>query len=213
MKNYLSVVYDLTQFGVYHIKNAIVTADMDEGVEIKVSFDGGSSFYPINSLNEKFPVENSKGKVQVKISFPDIVTTGIYKVKAIGFFPNLEIGTTIYFTSNNGKTFKTNIGENGRYSISLPRGLYSIYYLNRNEKVILMENFNPEVKITQPSSLNKENTIEIFLRSVEWANYVVFDTFEDSSKMKSGSAIIDPDGNLSDGLTDRKVRYWAIGFN
>lgn len=213
MKNYLSVVYDLTQFGIFKIRNAIVTADMDDGIAIEVSFDGGSTFHKVKELNKKFSVDRSKGKIQVRITFEDFKGANIYKVKTSGFFQNLDIGTTVNFTKNStNKTYRTTVGENGRYSISLPRGIYSVWYHEDGERTVLLQNFNPEVASIPTNRLDKENTVELFLRDVEWARYSVFDTFTDSNKMLNGSAIIDPEGNLSDGVTDRKVRYWAIGF-
>ena len=215
MKTYTSVVYDLTQFGIFKIKNAIVNADMDDGIAIEVSFDGGSTFRKIELLNRKFPVENSKGKIQVKIAFQDPAKADIYTVRTSGFFQNLEIGTTLNFTKKStNQTYSTTVGSNGGYKLSLPRGIYSIWYKQSNgKKVELVPSFNPEMKISPELGLEKENTIELFLRGVEWAKYSVFDTFADPNKMLNGSTIITPDGNLSDGITDRKVRYWAIGFD
>lgn len=212
MRNYISIVYDLTKFGIYKIKNAMVTADMDDGITMEVSFDGGSTFIPVE-LNKKFKVTRSKGKIQVKIKFLDSTKADIYKVNAYGFFQNLDIGTTLNFTKISTKeTYTTKVGENGRYAISLPRGVYEVWYVTNQGKIVLMNNFNPEVRISPNTSLDKENSIELFLMELDWAKYSVFDTFYDHSKMLNGSAIVDPDGNLSDGITDRKVRYWAIGF-
>ena len=212
MKNYSSVVYDLTQFGIYKISNAIVTADMDDGITIEVSFDGGSSFIPVRTMNKKFYVEKSRGKIQVKITFDDIKKTDIYKVKATGFFQNLDIGTTINFTRKfTNENYKTTLGENGRYTIFLPRGMYSVWKQTNGNKVQLIDNLNPEIIQSSTGGLDKENTIEMFLRGVEWAKYSVFDTFTDHTKMLNGNAIIDSYG-LSDGITNRRVRYWAIGF-
>lgn len=215
MKTYTSVVYDLTQFGIFKIRNAIVNADMDNGITIEVSFDGGSSFHTVEKLNTKFPVERSRGKIQVKITFSDSDDGDIYMVNTSGFFQNLEIGTTLNFTKKStSQNYTTNVGANGSYKISLPRGHYSIWYKEFNgKKVELVSSFNPEMRTSIQAGLDKENTIELFLRNVDWAKYSVFDTFTDPNKMLNGSAIIDPDGNLSDGITDRKVRYWAIGFD
>ena len=214
MKKYISVVYNLTQFGIYNIKNAIVNADMDSGISMKVSFNGGSTFQDVVELNKKFPVSSSNGKIQVKILFNDIDGRDIYKVKATGFFQNLEAGTTVNFTKkSNRETFNTNIGLNGKYTILLPRGVYRVWYKSSSGNIIdIMNDFNPEIRYNNYNGLNKENTIELFLRGVDWAKYTVFDTFSDPQKILNGDAIIDPDGDLSDGVTDRKVRYWAIGF-
>lgn len=214
MKNYSSVVYDLTQFGVYKISNAIVSADMDSGIAIEVSFDGGFTFKSVKTLNQKFPVQQSRGKVQVKITFNDMPDADIYKVKATGFFQNLEIGTRVTFTKHStSESFSTTVGENGRFLIYLPRGTYDVWYTNdRNQRVSIYTQFNPEVIVTPYNGLDKENTIEMFLRDVDWAKYTIFDTFADPQKMLNGSAIIDQFG-LTDGVTNRHVRYWAVGFN
>lgn len=213
--NYLSVIYDLTPFGVYKIKNAIVSSDVDDGITIEVSFDGGASFYPINRLNTKFSVPTkSNGKIQVRIVFTEDSKSDIYKVKAKGFFQNLEIGTVVNFTkTSNDSNFQTTVGRNGQYGISLPRGQYDVWYNSGKEKITLMTNYNPEVVYTPTQRLDKESIVEGFFRDVPWAKSCIFDTFGDSSKMSYGSAIYDIDGDLSDGLTNRKCRYWAIGFD
>lgn len=211
--NYLSAIYDLTAFGIYKIKNAMVSADMDDGITIEVSFDGGSSFLAVDKVNTKFAVPKSAGKIQVKITFHDVNKADIYKVKATGFFQNLEVGTTVYFTKvSTGQIHSTNLGRNGYYSIALPRGLYDVWYKVRGERVDLMTSFNPETAYTPPKRIDKEAQIEGLFRDMTWAKSCVFDTFEDRSKMIHGSAIIDADGDLSDGVTSRKCRYWAIGF-
>ena len=211
--NYLSVVYDLTKFGIFKISNAIVSSDMDEGISVEVSFDNGKSFYKVESLNTKFPVLKSNGKIQVKIYFEDVKSSDIYKVKSTGFFQNLEIGTTVNFTKlTTNQNYSTTVGRNGQYSISLPRGLYEVWYKNSGVREILMPNFNPEVTYSPTHRLDKEAIIENTFRDIPWAKYSVFDTFADRSKMDRGNAIIDPEGDLSDGTTNRKCRYWAIGF-
>ena len=214
MKNYLSAVYDLTAFGIYKIRNAIVSSDMDENITIEVSFDGGVSFHKVKNLNTKFPIRRSKGKVQVRITFEDTDKSGIYKVKATGFFQNLEIGTVVNFTKRTtNQTYPTTLGRNGQYSISLPRGQYDVWHTVSGVRENLMNNYNPEI-VQQPTKrLDKESIVEGFFRDIDWAKYSVFDTFEDPSKMIHGNAIIDADGDLSDGITDRKCRYWAIGFD
>ena len=212
MKTYTSVIYDLTQFGIFKISNAIITADMDNGIAIEVSFDGGSTFTKVSNLNSKFPVVNSKGKIQVKILFEDDSRADIYKVKTNGFFQNLDIGTRVKFTKiSTNETFTTTIGENGRYTIFLPRGVYTVWYKDGPTKTTLFSSFNPEAIVISSTGIEKENSVELFLRDVDWAKYSVFDKFTDNSKMLNGNAIIDRYG-LSDGITDRRVRYWAIGF-
>jgi len=211
--NYLSAVYDLTSFGIFKIKNAIVGADMDDNITIEISFNGGKSFQKVKKLNTKFSVIKSTGKIQVKITFEDQVNSDIYMVKTTGFFQNLEIGTTVNFTKiSTNKTYSTTIGRNGQYNISLPRGSYEVWYKNSGTKEVLMTNYNPEITFTPTHRLDKEAIIENVFGDIDWARWSVFDTFVDKSKMIYGSAIIDPEGNLSDGVTNRKCRYWAIGF-
>ena len=211
--NYLSAVYDLTPFGIFKIKNAIMSADIDEGITIDVSFDGGRSFISAVELNKKFNVLKSTGKIQVRITFEDQVKSDIYKVKATGFFQNLDIGTTVNFTKQSTNTnYKTTVGRNGYYKISLPRGVYDVWYTNVGEKEIIMTNYNPEVVVTPTQRVDKQAIIEGVFRDVDWSRWSVFDTFEDRNKMKAGGAIVDAEGDLSDGVTDRKCRYWALGF-
>lgn len=213
--NYLSAVYDLTPFGIYKIKNAILCTDIDDDITVEVSFDGGASFYPVAKPNMKFAVPTkSNGKIQVRITFEDVNTRDIYKVKATGFFSNLEIGTPVNFTKlTTNATYSVNLGRNGFYSISLPRGTYDVWYQSGAERQILMSNFNPETSYVPPVRIDKESIIEQTFRDLDWAKYSVFDTFEDRSKMIHGSAIVDVEGDLSDGATSRKCRYWAIGFD
>jgi len=211
--NYLSAVYDLTSFGIFKIKNAMVSADMDDNITIEISFDGGKSFRKAK-VNNKFTVPKSNGKIQVRITFEDISKGDIYKVQASGFFQNLDIGTTVSFTKiSNNTTFTTNLGRNGQYNISLPRGLYDVWYMASGVKQFLMNNYNPEIVPTQTQRVDKESVIEGTFREIPWARYSVFDTFVDKNKMINGSAIVDTQGDLSDGTTSRKCRYWAIGFD
>jgi len=212
--NYLSAVYDLTPFGVYKISNAILCSDIDDNITIEVSFNGGKSFTRATP-NVKFPVAKSTGKVQVRITFQEPEKSDIYKVKTNGYFQNLEIGTTVNFTkSSNGNTYKAIIGRNGYYSISLPRGLYDVWYTNASgNRENLLTAFNPEVSYVPFARMDKEAVIEGTFRDLPWAKSCVFDTFEDQSKMIRGTAIVDSDGDLSDGVTSRKCRYWAIGFD
>lgn len=213
LANYLSAVYDLTSFGIFKIKSAIVSADVDNNITIEVSFDGGVSFHVVEKLNTKFTVSNSAGKIQVRITFEDVAKSYIYKVKATGFFQNLDIGTTVNFTKlSTNKAYSTIVGRNGHYNVSLPRGLYEAWYVSSGKKVILMTNYNPEIVYQPTQRLDKEAIIEGIFRDISWAKYSVFDTFVDKSKMIHGSAILDTEGDLSDGTTNRKCRYWAIGF-
>jgi hypothetical protein len=211
--NYLSAVYDLTPFGIFHIKNAIMSADLDDGITVDVSFDGGLSFVSSVELNRKFKVGKSTGKIQVRITFQDQVKSDIYKVKATGFFQNLDVGTTVNFTkTSTNSNSKTTVGRNGYYKISLQRGVYDVWYTSDGVKEPLMTNYNPEIVLTPNERVDKEAIIDGTFRDIDWTRWSVFDTFADRSKMIHGGAIVDADGDLSDGTTDRKCRYWAIGF-
>lgn len=210
---YVSVVYDLTQFGISKISNAMLGSDyVGSNIAFSVSFDGGKTFKKVNSLNEKFAVVSSNGKVQVKIEFLDTDSPNIYTVKATGFFQNLEVGTTIYFKKKSTKEiFSTSLGANGKYTINLPRGSYEIYYISAG-KIILSPDYNPESSVQPVQRYDKETQVELFFRDIDWAKYSVFDIFGDDSKMLAGNTIINQNGNLSDGKTDREVQYWALGF-
>jgi hypothetical protein len=213
VSEYISIIYDLTHFGIFNIKNAIVTSDLDDGITIEVSFDGGVNFILVTEVNKKFNVLQSKGKIQVRVKFYEVEDSDIYTVKTVGYFSNLELGTTLNFTKNStGENFATNIAENGRYSINLPRGYYEVWIMDNGDKVVLLDSFNPETVIQPTKRLDKENSIEMFIRDVDWIKYAVFDTFDDTNKIYMSSAIIDPEGDLSDGKTNRKCRYWGIGF-
>jgi hypothetical protein len=213
VENYLSAVYDLTPFGIFKIRSAIVSADVDDGITIEVSFNGGSTFYRIEKLNTKFTVPMSTGKIQVRITFEDQKSSDIYMVKSTGFFQNLNVGTNVNFTkTTTNKNFQTSVGREGYYSIRLPRGNYEVWYTNSGTREILMRNYNPEVVYTPTQRTDKEAMIESAFSGIDWAKWSVFDTFVDRSKMIYGGAIIDPEGDLSDGVTNRKCRYWAVGF-
>jgi hypothetical protein len=212
-KKYLSAVYDLRAFNIFKITNAIVFSDADDGILFNVSFDNGNTFQSVEP-NVKFPVITSNGRIQVKITFEDVSVDDIYTVKATGFFQNLAVGTTVNFTKiSTNTTYTTKIGRDGYYNISLPRGKYDVWYVSSGKKETLMMNYNPEITQVATERLDKESMIEGIFRDVDWAKYSVFDTFADRSKMTHGGAIIDPEGNLSDGTTNRKCRFWALGFD
>jgi len=212
--SYTSIKYNLNSFGITRASRAIVTADLDPGVDIYVSFNGGATFKTIESLNKTFQVENSTGIFQVRVIFTDSNDVDPYLIKAVGFFQNTEIGTEIFFENiENSSIYSTIVGENGRYMIYLPKGRYQVWHIvNRNEKTIVAETFNPEITTLPAYRIDKENSVENFLRDVDWAKFAIFDTFEDYSKMETGDAIIDSDGNLSDRVTNRKCRFWSIAF-
>lgn len=211
VSKYLSIVYDLREFGISNISSAILFSEVDDGILIEVSFDGGKTFNT-PELFKKFLVKSSTCKIQVRITFQNINLSNIYKIKNTGFFNNLEIGTILNFTNNKtSENYSTKIGLNGKYTILLPRGSYTIWV---DDKTILMNNYNPETSIIPVTNgLNKETAIEMIMRDVDWMKYVVFDTFENEDKMIYGDAIVDQNGNLSDGYSDRTCKYWALGFN
>lgn len=210
---YISVDYDLTKFGVFNVNNAIFSSDVDNDITFEVSFNGGKSFDFVK-LNKKFSVKNNSGHIKVRIKFNDTKLSDEYKIKSIGFFQNLEIGTTVYFEKQSNKqTYSTNIGENGKYTIFLPRGIYDIWHIDSGEKIILLSKYNPEVSYIPTNRLDKENTIEMYFRELSWAKYAIFDTFSNLEQMAYGNAILDMDGDLSDGKTTRKCRYWLISFD
>lgn len=211
--SYTSIVYDLTQFGIYDIKNAIVGSDCDNNIAFEVSFDGGVSFSRVSQLNKKFSVRGSKGKIQFRIVFLDEADSNIYMVKTVGYFSNLEVGTTLYFENKKTKElFQTAIAENGRYSIYLPKGLYSVWYRSNSTKINLMPSFNPEAVVLPTKRVDKENSIELYIRDIDWVTNAIFDTFDSTDKKLIGDAIIDYEGDLSDGRTSRKCRWVVIGF-
>ena len=213
-KYYLSKVFDLTHFGIYNISNAILYSDSDNGVVFDISFDGGKTFQRVSNIHEGFPVRNSKGKIQVKITFTRSNDGNIYMIKVNGYFYNLDVGTTIHFTKKTTKEdFTTNLGLNGFYSLDLPRGEYDIWYVDQRdgEKLSLSSNFNPELSVNSPNRFDKESIIEMAFRGVEWTKYSIFDDFTEN-KMLEGNAIIDVDGDLNDGDEGIKCRYWSIGF-
>lgn len=213
MSNYLSCVYDLTQFGIHKINSALLTADLDRGITVEVSFDGGASFSSA-PLNTRFTVVNSSGKIQTRIVFKSVEQSDIYQVRTTGFFNNLSIGTRVTFTHlTTQKEYSTTLGDHGKYMLMLPRGQYRIWYMSGKNQITITESFDPEMIIDPTHRTDKEVAIELFFRDVPWAKSCVFDTFDDPKKMLYGSAIRDVDGDLSDGTTSRKVKYWAVAFD
>lgn len=214
MSNYVSVVYDLTKFGIIKMNNAIVSSDKDDGVTIEVSFNGGLSFSKIDKLDTKIPIVDGNCKIQVRISFEDAVGDYIYMANAVGYFQNVSFGTTLNFTNNKtNENFQTIVGRNGYYNIHIPVGIYEVWYLSSRVKQVLLPTLNPEVTLFSPTHrLDKEAIIEEIFRDIDWVQYCVFDTFFDRNKMIYGDAIIDSDGDLSDGKTNKKCRYWIVGF-
>lgn len=210
---YTSIVYDLTYFGIHKIKTAVVGADCDSGISFEISFDGGASFYTVTELNKPFSVNNSKGKIQFRINFNPVSSFDIYRIKTIGYFSNLEAGTTLYFTNKSTKKeYSTTIAENGRYSISLPRGCYEVWFNQNSNKIELLSSFNPETVVLPTKRLDKQLAVELYVKDMKFVKNAIFDVFDDESKKLIGNTIIDTDGDLSDGITSRKCRWICIGF-
>lgn len=212
LASYTSIIYDVTKFGIYNIKNMIVGSDCDNGISIDVSFDGGASFLYNVSLDKKISVPISKGKIQFKIKFNDINITESYLIKTSGFFPDFEIGTVILFENNNTKKiYETNILENGKYSICIPKGIYKVYTKLPNN-IILLDGMNPEAVIQPAKRLDKETIVESYIDKISWVKNAIYDVFDNDDKNLIGDASIDIDGDLSDRKTPRKCRWIVVGF-
>lgn len=216
MIEYESVSHDLSLFGINKINNIIVNIDGDDNISVKVSFDGGKSFYGISELNKKIKIDKENPIIVVKLYFKEPDVKNIYMVKTSGFFQNYGIGTEITFIKKtSGDSFVTKLGWNGKYQVFLARGIYDVYFKNDNGGLEqITTNFNPETTIDIPTHrLDKENTVEQFLRGIEWAKYCIFDVFDDNDKMVRGSSYVDINGDICDFETNTVCRYWAIGFD
>jgi hypothetical protein len=200
-------------FGVYDVVQAMLTADASDGVTFRVSCDNGKNWRAVK-LNTPFVPMGADGRFVIEIKFPVETnsTGGTYTLNASGVFP-LSVGATVYFTDGTN-TFSTIIGPDGRYNVTLPRGLYKVWYREAGTKHVIVDEYNPEVFVyRQPDDLDKENTISMFLSHVDWATCAVYDTFKDASKVSDFSnAKIDLQQNLTDG-SGKIVRYWALVFD
>jgi len=206
-----SIEYDLGLFDVNQIKSAMITSDKDSGVSIELSFDGGSTFR-VYTENEKFEVNSQTAKIRVKIIFSDSYT-GQYKITATGNFPMLAIGTSLYFSSSVGKTYKTTIGTSGSYSIDLPDSTYRVWYLDSDNKEITIDQYYiPKLRIDNREPKAKEAMVEMFIRDLSWAKYCIFDVYENLDKITTTSASLDVYGNLINYSTGSVCRWWALGF-
>jgi len=202
---------DLRPFGVFDVTRAVLTADADDGCKYRVSFDAGRTWRVVE-LNVPFDAAATDSRIVVEIKFPTKESDGIYTLNATGIFP-LNVGTTVYFTDGT-ETFSTVVGPQGRYNITLPAGIYQVYYNQAGSRTVLLDDYNPEAFVyRQPDDLDKENTIQMFLSHMDWADYSVYDTFKDGSKIDPGStAHIDIMQNLTATGSDAVVRYWALAF-
>lgn len=209
---YKSKNLDLRPFGVYNIRRAVLTADADDGIVYRVSFDGGKT-WRVTEPNTPFLVRTATGVVKVEIKFPANKSEGIYMVSASGVFP-LSVGTRVFFKSADN-TFSTTIGPEGRYNATLPQGTYQVYYMQSGNKVVLLDDYNPNTYVfRQPDDLDKENTIQMFLSGIDWANFSVYDTFKDTSKLgPESTARVDLMQNLVADSSNAVVRYWALVFS
>lgn len=213
---YNSIVYDLSVFGVNKISRAEFCVDGSfDGIDYYVSFNSGKNFIKILDSNFKIDVGELGSKIQVRIIFNDGSKYSRYLIYDVGYFHNIQNGTTLFF--KNGSTlevFSTKALIGGSYNISLPRGLYEVYTIDGGIKSTIATNYNPELKYSlNKSTFSKELAIESLLKESDWASFCIFDLFSDGSKMgASSTAHIDMVGNLSDGKTQRSVRYWALLF-
>lgn len=220
-----SIVFDISQFGISKISNFLFSCDADPYITIKISFDSGNSWRVLRDTATGTDMINKEisslampykatPKIVVSLEFDDTyVGKTPFLVKVRGNYANLLIGTTLYFYNSNKKeTFTTNVGEYGSFSISLPRGQYRVSYLEGKKVVLLDSAFIPE-SIYPPTTNSKDSIIESLLRDADWAEFALFDTFENATKIdetKSSNFVIGVDNSLSDGYTDRKVSYWAL---
>lgn len=213
---YTSIIYDLSIFGVSKISKAEFCVDGSfDGVDYYVSFNSGKTF--IKALNSNFGIDVGElgSKIQVRIVFNDEKKYSKYLIYDVGYFPNVQNGTTLFFKNGSTlETFSTKALIGGSYNISIPRGLYEIYTIVDGVKSIISTNYNPELRYAlNKSTLSKELAIESLLKESDWATFCVFDLFSDNSKIgPSSTTHIDMVGNLSDGKTQRSVRYWALLF-
>jgi hypothetical protein len=213
--------------GLSKITKLLFSSEIDSGIVASISFDGGINFNilydaekGINYINKElysgiFEQSASIPRIVVCFKFSDnILGAEQYTIKVCGNYANLLIGTTLHFTNSRTKNkYSTNVGEYGRYSISLPRGVYDVSF-NEGKNIILLDSgFVPESIYPPVNNAAKELTIESLLKDVDWADFALFDTFEDVKKIdetKSANFLIDVEGNLSDGHTNQKVAYWAL---
>lgn len=204
---YKSKPLNLGAFGYSRFSRAILTADADDGIRYRVSFDGGMNFRAVN-LNEPFRVTRPGAKVVVEITFESSTPDDMYVVNASGVFP-LQQGTEVTFTSAKG-AFKTTLGAAGRYNISLPRSLYTVTYKTINTTETIAENYDPaQYTFRHSDDFDKETAIEAFMSRIEWGEVAVYDTFVNSDKVSRGStAQVDLRQTLTDG--SKSVRYWAL---
>ena len=200
---------DLIPFGVYTVKSAMLTADASSDLVYRISFDAGRTFRVVD-LHDRFTPTNSTGRIIVEIQFPVSGQSDEQLFDAAGVFP-LQLGTIVTFTD--GKhSYNTTVGFDGRYSVSLPPGTYTVSYMQSGKRVTLIDKYNPEAYVfRQQDDLDKENTIEQFMSKIAWATHAVYDTFKDASKMSPMSTA---KINLTHSLVSsgKCVRYWALVF-
>jgi hypothetical protein len=212
---YKSILHDLTVFGVTSISEAMVVGEIDDDIIVKVSFNGGSSYYDA-TLYERLHV-NGNGKIKFTIDFPDIQPAMLYTIRCTGQYEQLGVSTSIVFVNTSSQqTFQTIISAGGFYSINLPRGIYSVYYINsRLDRVLLTSYYNPDNALIARSNQarSKELAVDLELRDNDWATYAIVDDFGDGAKADISSSVeYDRDGNIYDGETNRKAKYLGILF-
>ena len=209
---YQSIEYNLNVMGISDLKSAIISSDMDSGVSIEVSFDGGSTFV-VYETNKKIDIIGTTGKIVVRVLFNSKIHSE-YLITISGNYQMLTIGTSLYFREDkSGKIYQTAIGVDGSYKISIPPGIYTIYYYDsRKNEIILGSTYSPTLYINNAEPSAKINTVEMFIRDIPWVKYGIFDIFENLEKMDFGTATLDINGDLHDVDSNTVCRWWAIGL-
>jgi hypothetical protein len=216
VKHYKSIIYDLTLFGVNNISKAMVVGEVDEEIIIKVSFNGGSSYEPVQLYNLITNV-NGTGKLSFTLDFPGSSSAELYTIRCTGKYEQLGVSTPLVFVNNSTRAeFQTIITAGGFYSINLPRGIYSVFHVNsRIERVELTPYYSPDNSMIHRSNQarSKEIAVDLELRDNSWAMYAIVDDFGDGEKADISSTVdYDRDGNIFDGETNRKAKYLGILF-
>lgn len=214
-KQYKSIIHDLTVFGVTSISKAMVVGEVDDDIVMKVSFNGGASYRDVQLYNQ-FSVTGN-GKIRFTLDFPESTSADPYMIRCTGKYEQLGISTPLVFVNQTTQQeFHTVITAGGFYSVNLPRGLYIVYHVNsRLERVELTPYFNTDNMSTHRANQarSKELAVDLELRDNDWATYAIVDDFGDGEKADMSSTVeYDRDGNIYDGITDRKAKYIGILF-
>ena len=214
-KQYKSIVHDLTVFGVTSISKAMIVGEVDDTIVIRVSFNGGSSYQDVQ-LYDRFDV-NGNGKIVFTLDFPESQTAEPYMIRCTGQYEQLASSTPLVFINTSTRQeFQTIVTVGGFYSINLPRGIYTVSHVNsRLERVELTPYYDPDNLLLGRANQarSKELAVDLELRDNDWAMYAIVDDFGDGEKADISSTVeYDRDGNIYDGITDRKAKYIGILF-